>query len=113
MLTHGEVSLLLLCYMYIPGMGAHLDGEAAAGIVLACNAGRHAVVSCAQAVNVRLGVAHPLVLRKEGLHVVGGVAIGPAAVLNPVRQWLPQGILSRQLPFSGQLAFMPLATLAP
>ena len=88
MLTHGEVLLLLVCYMCIRGMGAHLDGEAAAGVVLACNAGRHAVVSCAQAINVRLGVAHPLVLRKQGLHVVGGVPIGPATIPNPVRKWL-------------------------
>ena len=68
--------------------GTHLDGEAAARVVLACDTGCHAIVPRAQAVDLCLGVAHSLVLRKEGLHVVGGVPIGPAAVPNPVRKWL-------------------------
>ena len=60
-------------------MAAHLDGQAAAAIILAGDRGSHAIVASAPAVNVCLDVVLALMLRKEGLHMVGWISKSPAA----------------------------------
>ncbi len=81
-------SLLTGQHMLHAKLGLYLDGEAGAGIVLACNAGCHAVVPRAQAVDLRLGVAQPLVLRKQGLHMVGGVPECPAPSATRLKEMI-------------------------
>ncbi len=60
-------------------MAAHLDGQAAAAIILAGDRGSHTIVASAPAIDVCLDVVQALMLRKEGLYMVGGVSKSPAA----------------------------------